>query len=245
MQDVDRPHDVQALTEPARACRPRVETEPLRGVPCPERFQGIGGNRWGQWDLRYDPPVRSPEPERSVRLSIEVVAVFMDCAMVPATEQGQVRERRWTSVRPVANVMPLADTHSAPREAAAAVAMVQRSPHRRGNRARPRPNVHHPALLVMLHHHAARVARQAARRFRGNVRPILEDGLAGLIRIGQGLRVDVNDHLVALARRAGIEAVVQRRLASRASASARCCATVGGSADGSLGRPAACSPRAR
>ena len=64
----------------------------------------------------------------------------------------------------------------------------------------------------MLHHHPARVARQASRRFRGNVRPIFENGLAGLLRIRQHWRIDVDHHLVPFSRRAGIEPVVKRCL---------------------------------
>jgi len=65
------------------------------------------------------------------------------------------------------------------------------------------------AIEIVLHHHAARVARQAPRRFRGNVCAVLEDGLTGLVGIRQGRGIDVDDHLVALSRGAGIDAVVQ------------------------------------
>jgi hypothetical protein len=61
------------------------------------------------------------------------------------------------------------------------------------------------------HHHAARVARQAPRRFCRNARAPLEHGLAGLIRIRQHRGIDVDHHLVPLARRAGIELVMERR----------------------------------
>jgi len=61
------------------------------------------------------------------------------------------------------------------------------------------------------HHHPARVARQALGRFRGNARAVLEHGLPRLIRIGQHRGIDVDHHLVALTRGAGIE-VVQGRL---------------------------------
>jgi hypothetical protein len=64
----------------------------------------------------------------------------------------------------------------------------------------------------VLHHHAARVAGQAPRRFRGNVRAVLEGGLAGCIRVRQHRSVDMDHDLISLARRAGIDAVVQGRL---------------------------------
>jgi hypothetical protein len=65
-------------------------------------------------------------------------------------------------------------------------------------------------MLVVSHHDSARVAGQAPRRFCGNVRTVLEDGLARLIRIRQGRRVDVHHDLVALSRSARIEPLMQR-----------------------------------
>ena len=57
--------------------------------------------------------------------------------------------------------------------------------------------------------HAARVARQAPGRFRGNVCAVFEDGLAGLIGIGESGSVDVHHDLIALAGRSRIDAVVK------------------------------------
>ncbi|HUF91848.1 MAG TPA: hypothetical protein VMR23_05680 [Candidatus Limnocylindria bacterium] len=64
--------------------------------------------------------------------------------------------------------------------------------------------------MVVPHHHPARIARQAPGRFRGNARAVLEDRLAGLIRVREHRGIDMDDDLVALARRAGIEPVMQR-----------------------------------
>jgi hypothetical protein len=64
----------------------------------------------------------------------------------------------------------------------------------------------------VLHHNTAGVARQAPRRFCGNACAVLEHGLAELIGIREHRGVDVDDDLIALARRAGIDAVMQRRL---------------------------------
>jgi len=38
--------------------------------------------------------VRSSESERAVGQSLDLLALFVNSAMVPATEQGEVRERR-------------------------------------------------------------------------------------------------------------------------------------------------------
>ena len=90
--------------------------------------------------------------------------------------------------------------------------MVQRSSYRRRNCARTGRNFHNPAVSVVPHQHAIRVARQALGRFRGNVRAVLEHSLARRVGVGQHGRVDVNHDLIALAWSAGIERVVQRSL---------------------------------
>jgi len=66
------------------------------------------------------------------------------------------------------------------------------------------------------HDDPARITRQALRRVDRNARAALEHGLARSIGIRQHLRVDVDHHLVALARGAGIDAVMQRRLREEA-----------------------------
>jgi hypothetical protein len=62
------------------------------------------------------------------------------------------------------------------------------------------------------HHDPAGVARQALRRSSWNARAVLEDGLARLIRVRQDFGIDVDHYLVALARGAGIDAMVEGRL---------------------------------
>jgi hypothetical protein len=57
-----------------------------------------------------------------------VKTLLVNRAMVPATEHREVGERCRTTMRPVAEVMPLAEGQAATREAAAPVAMQERSP---------------------------------------------------------------------------------------------------------------------
>jgi len=165
MQDVDRPAHIEALPQPPRARRPRVHAQPLRIVPLSERLDWIGGHGGRGRDLGQELAVRPPEPERAIGLSIELIALLVDRAVVPATEQRKVRERGRSTLRPVADVMSLAEGDSAAREAAAAVPVLQRPPQRRRNCPGPRPDLHNASVLVMLHHDPARVARQASRRF--------------------------------------------------------------------------------
>src|SRR5262249_60077746 len=97
--------------------------------------------------------------------------------MVPATEQGEVREHRRSALSPVNDVMTLSEPHAAAREATTLVAMVQRSSDRRRDRACPGGDLYDTTVLGMLHHDAAGIARQASGRFRGNVGAVLEHGL--------------------------------------------------------------------
>ena len=112
----------------------------------------------------------------------------------------------------MAHMMPLAESACTAWKAASAVSMMQRPPQRRRNRARPRPDLDDAPVLVVPHHHAARVAREPLRRFRGNARAALEDRLTGLLGVLEHCGIDVHHHLVTLARRARIQLVVERRL---------------------------------
>jgi len=62
--------------------------------------------------------------------------------MMPTTEQGQIRERGGPALGPVTDVMALAESHSAAREATAAVSVMERPPERRRNRAGSGGNLH-------------------------------------------------------------------------------------------------------
>jgi hypothetical protein len=108
--------------------------------------------------------------------------------------------------------MPLAEPRATAPEAAAAVSVVESPPNRRRNGPGAGIDLHDPAVPVVSHHHTAGVARQALRRSRGNARAILEDRLAGLIRVREDLGIHVDHHLVPLARDAGVDAVVEGRL---------------------------------
>jgi len=84
--------------------------------------------------------------------------------MAPAQER-EVRERRGSSLGPVADVMTLTERNAAAREPAASVAVMQRAPQRRWDGPRPRANLHDAPIQIVSHHHPSRVARQAAGRF--------------------------------------------------------------------------------
>jgi hypothetical protein len=92
--------------------------------------------------------------------------------------------------------------------------MLKRAAQRGRNRSGPRADFGGRTIRVVPHHHASRVARQALRRFRGNVRAVLEHRLARRIAIGEHRRVDIDDDLVAFSRRTGIELEVKRRFSN-------------------------------
>ena len=85
MQDVDRPPHIESLPEPARTRRPRVQVQSLRIVPRAKGLDWIGGHCGRRRHLGQGPPVRPPEPERAVGLSLHLVAFLVDGAVVPAT----------------------------------------------------------------------------------------------------------------------------------------------------------------
>src|SRR5688572_2819010 len=118
MQDVDRPAHVQTLPQPTRGCGPRVQVEPLRLVPRSKDLHGIAVYLRRRRDLGQKLAVRTAEPKLAVRRSIELVALLVNSAVMPATEQRKIRERGGAPLGPVTDVMPLADTNPAAREAA-------------------------------------------------------------------------------------------------------------------------------
>jgi hypothetical protein len=105
-----------------------MKVEPQRVVSRSKNLDGIGRDRSGRRDRGHGPAVRSKEAELAVRLSIYPVPVLVHRAVVPTTEQREVRECRRASVRPVADVMALAEREPAARKAAASIAVMERPP---------------------------------------------------------------------------------------------------------------------
>jgi len=125
MQNVDRIGDIEAVSRPGRHCRPRVKIEPLSVVRREQRVDGIARPRGGRRNVRQWPPVRSPEAQLSISLSLHVIALFVHRAVMAATQQREIGQRGGASVGPMANVMALAKRSCAAGEAAAPVPMLQ------------------------------------------------------------------------------------------------------------------------
>jgi len=125
VQDVDRIGDIEAISRPARHCRPRVKVEPLSVVPREQRVDGIARHGRGRRNLRQWPAVRLSEAELSISLSLHLITLFVHRAMMAATEQREIRQRGGASVGPMANVMALTERSCAAGEAAAAVPILK------------------------------------------------------------------------------------------------------------------------
>jgi hypothetical protein len=156
-----------------------------------ELFNWCRGHRGRQRSLQEHSSVRPPEAELAVGLSLDLETLFVDRTVVPPTQHREIRQLRGASVRPVADVMPLAERLIATGKATTFVAMLKRAPQRRRDRPCTGANLHDSAICIVSHRHAAGVARQALRRFRGNARAALEHRLARRLGICQHLRVDV------------------------------------------------------
>ena len=133
----------------------------------PESLLGLL-RHWGrQRHLGQRPAIRPPEAQRSVGPARDLVALLVHGPVVPAAEQREIRERCQTAVRPVPEMMPLAEADPAAGEAAPPVPRVERPPQGGGNGPGPGPDLQQAPVIVVAHHHPARVARQALGRFRG------------------------------------------------------------------------------
>ena len=152
MQDVDRIANVQPFPQPARARCSGVDVEASSYALRSEDAYGIV--RDGHWNrnVRKQSAIGPPEPQSTVGASIDSKAFLVDRAMMPAAAQREVRERRRTSLSPVADVMPLAEREAAAREVRRPFRLEQDRPIRaRLLRLAEQEHV----LLVTLHHIAA------------------------------------------------------------------------------------------
>ena len=101
MQDVDGPADVQALAQPARHRRPRVQAKALGVVSRSQDLRGIAGHGGRGRHLGQQPAVRASEAKLAIGVSIDLVALLVDGAVVAAAEQCEVRESGGAASCPV------------------------------------------------------------------------------------------------------------------------------------------------
>jgi hypothetical protein len=104
-----------------------VQPKPRRLVALSQDAHGIRRNLRRSRHLGQKQAARPAELKLAIRLSVELITLFVDGAVMAATQKRQVRERRGAAVRPVPDVMALAKPHSAAREAATPVTMLKRT----------------------------------------------------------------------------------------------------------------------
>jgi hypothetical protein len=127
--------------------------------------------------------IRTPELERTVRLTFYLIALLVHGSVVAPTQKREIRERSGPSSSPVLEMMPLTEGHSTARKAATPVPMLQ-NPAKGGRyRPRPRPDLSDPPLRIVLHDNPRRVTGQALGRFRGNVCAGFQHRLSRLLRV--------------------------------------------------------------
>ena len=85
MQDGERVAQIQALAQPGRARRARVQAEPMRVVLRAERLDRIGGHCSRGRDIGEQLAVRAPELKRAVWLSLDLIALLVHRAVMTAT----------------------------------------------------------------------------------------------------------------------------------------------------------------
>jgi len=128
MQNIDCPAHIQALSAPPRTRRSCVDVESVPDVRGAEGLKRVGGHPRRRRDVGQHSSVRPPELQRTVGLSGDVITLFVHRAVMPATEQREIRERRRAAGRPMTDVMPLRNPQSAAREATVAIPMLKCTP---------------------------------------------------------------------------------------------------------------------
>src|SRR5688500_4734832 len=133
MQHADRPAQIQALPGPHGEPGPRGDAKTLRLTTRLDHRVRVAGQPRRRRHVRQRAAVRSPELKRSVWPSNNLVSLLVHASVMTTTENHEVGKRGGAALRPVADVMPLADAHAAAGEAAALVPMLERPSQRRRN----------------------------------------------------------------------------------------------------------------
>jgi hypothetical protein len=101
MQDVDRPGEIEALPEPARAAGPRVDHEAAHPMGRDEGVCRVAGDGGRRRDLGNGTAARGAEAQRAGGVALDSIAVLVDGPVMPPAEQREVVEPRRTAVGPV------------------------------------------------------------------------------------------------------------------------------------------------
>jgi len=163
----------------------------MRFINGSQRRDHVSGDSREHRGIQQGLSVRPPKTERSIHLSRESIPILVDRTMMAPAQDHQIRECGRTAVRPVLDVMPLADGYMASGEPAVSIPMPECPPESSGNRACPRSDLRGSPVGIVPHYYAVGVTGESLRRFSWNVRTILDDRLAGLIGVVQHRGMDV------------------------------------------------------
>jgi hypothetical protein len=123
MEHVDRVADVEALPLPHWRRGARAHDDPGLVVEHFHNACGIRQHLRRARDVRHDATIRTAKAKLTIGLSIDLITLLVDGAVMAAAEQYEVRECRRATLGPMSDVVGLAEVPVATREAAAAVAM--------------------------------------------------------------------------------------------------------------------------
>src|SRR6185503_3633456 len=91
-------------------------------VLTPQCLACVRRNRWRLGHFRDQPAAGVAELQLAVGQSLDLETLLVDRAVMPSTQQDEVRELRRPALRPVLDVMTLRVAQSTTREAAAVIA---------------------------------------------------------------------------------------------------------------------------
>jgi hypothetical protein len=94
----------------------RMQVKPGRLVSRSEDRDGIFAHLRRRRHVGERSAVRATESKLAVRLSIDLVALFVDRAVVPAAEHGEIRQRGGAALGPVTDMMALPEANPAARK---------------------------------------------------------------------------------------------------------------------------------
>jgi hypothetical protein len=97
-------------------------------MPRSQHAERVAGDpdRWRH--LGEQPAIRAVEQQLAVRLALDLETLFVHRAVVSTAQKGEVGQRRRPALRPVPDVMALADAHTAPGKPTTLIALLQRPP---------------------------------------------------------------------------------------------------------------------
>src|SRR4030095_2271653 len=116
MQHVDGVSDVEPRSLPSWSCGPWTHDDPGLLVVRLDSSDRVGRSFRRARHIGYHTTIRAAEARLTIWLSIDLIALLVDGAVMAATEQDEVRERRGAALSPVADVVSLTKTAVAARE---------------------------------------------------------------------------------------------------------------------------------